>query len=149
MMYYRVLPVHTKNPYECVVTIRRAMGFLTRWIASGIPDGAARDAALETHLTAMTDKCEKTCVRPVGVILLSLARGKEAGSGSRGRENGMGNERLIEDEHRFVRTARRRGRRVDADTGNRGRDVFLFRVVVVVVVFVVVANGAGMRTRIE
>ena len=100
------------------------MGFLTRWIASGIPDGAARDAALETHLTAMTDKCEKTCVRPVGVILLSLARGKEAGSGSRGRENGMGNERLIEDEHRFVRTARRRGRRVDADTGNRGRDVF-------------------------
>jgi len=26
---------------------------------------------------------------------------------------------------------------------------FLFRVVVVVVVFVVVANGAGMRTRIE
>ena len=40
------------------------MGFLTRWIASGIPDGAARDAALETHLTAMTDKCEKTYVRP-------------------------------------------------------------------------------------
>ena len=101
------------------------MGFLTRWIASGIPDGAARDAALETHLTAMTDKCEKTCVRPnLGVILLSLARGKEAGSGSRGRENGMGNERLIEDAHRFVRTARGRGRRVDADTGNRGRDVF-------------------------
>jgi len=27
--------------------------------------------------------------------------------------------------------------------------LFLFRVVVVVVVFVVVANGAGMRTRIE
>ena len=100
------------------------MGFLTRWIASGIPDGAARDAALETHLTAMTDKCEKTCVRPVGFILLSLARGKEAGSRGRGRENGMGNERLIEDEHRFVRTARRRGRRVDADMGNRGRDGF-------------------------
>ena len=85
--------------------------------------------------------------RPVGVISLSLARGKEAGS--RGRENGMGNERLIEDAHRFVRTARGRGRRVDADVGNRGRDVFLFRVVVLVVVFVVVANGAGMRTRIE
>ena len=118
--YYR----YTKNPYEYSVTIRRAMGFLTRWIASGIPDGAARDAALETHLTAMTDKCEKTCVRPVGVILLSLARGKEAGSRGRGRENGMGNERLIENEHRFVRTARGRGRRVDADMGNRGRDVF-------------------------
>ena len=67
---------------------------------------------------------KKRASDPSGVILLSLARGKEAGSRGRGRENGMGNERLIEDEHRFVRTARRRGRRVDADTGNRGRDVF-------------------------
>ena len=52
------------------------MGFLTRWIASGIPDGAARDAALETHLTAMTDKCEKTCVRPTrgGYLTFSRAR---------------------------------------------------------------------------
>lgn len=38
------------------------MGFLTRWISSGITDGATRDAALETHLKTMTDKCEKTYV---------------------------------------------------------------------------------------
>lgn len=38
------------------------MGFLTRWISSAITDGATRDAALETHLKTMTDKCEKTYV---------------------------------------------------------------------------------------
>lgn len=42
---------------------RDAMGFLTRWIASGIDDGAKRDAALRAHITSTTAKCDALCVR--------------------------------------------------------------------------------------
>ncbi|CEG00446.1 unnamed product [Ostreococcus tauri] len=34
------------------------MGFLTRVIASGIEDGARREAALERHLERVTTRCE-------------------------------------------------------------------------------------------
>ncbi|OUS45656.1 hypothetical protein BE221DRAFT_81850, partial [Ostreococcus tauri] len=40
----------------------RAMGFLTRVIASGIEDGARREAALERHLERVTTRCEALCV---------------------------------------------------------------------------------------
>lgn len=55
-----ILKTHTN--FDIVTNRRKEMGFLTRWISSGITDGATRDAALETHLKTMTDKCEKTYV---------------------------------------------------------------------------------------
>ncbi len=42
---------------------RDAMGFLTRWIASGIDDGVKRDEALRAHIKGTTAKCEALCVR--------------------------------------------------------------------------------------
>jgi len=39
------------------------MGFLTRWIASGIDDGVKRDEALRAHIKGTTAKCDALCVR--------------------------------------------------------------------------------------
>ena len=42
---------------------RDAMGFLTRWIASGIDDGVKRDEALRAHIKDTTAKCDALCGR--------------------------------------------------------------------------------------
>ena len=70
------------------------MGFLTRWISSAITDGATRDAALETHLKTMTDKCEKTYVSLCSFFWICDSRAR-----ARGDEQ---NECLIEDEFQFI-----------------------------------------------
>jgi hypothetical protein len=53
---------------ECGVTVRRAMGFLTRFIASGIQDDTARAEARAAHVKKVTAKCDSLYVRSMRSI---------------------------------------------------------------------------------
>jgi len=51
------------RPRARVAPLIDAMGFLTRFIASGIDDGVERQRALEKHLEKTSAKCATLCVR--------------------------------------------------------------------------------------
>lgn len=79
------------------------MGFLTRFIASGISDGATRDEALRAHLAKTMKRCEELCVS-------TRAMARENGC-IRGEIGGWGGRAWTED----ARAARARAR-----VGERG-----------------------------
>jgi len=88
------------------------MGFLTRWIASGIDDGAERDAALRAHITSTTAKCDELCVRR------GEARREDARDSTFSRDRG-GRGAIVRFDDRVLLARALRVERVDRDVIDR------------------------------